>query len=322
MMNHLLDVQGIKKYFSVTDFFGREIYSIKAVDDVSFYMDQGEIYGLVGESGCGKSTLGRCILNLIPATDGKVILQGKDFFSLKEGDIKKLRQDIQMIFQDPYLALNPKKRVGNILMEVLIIKGVADEKERYFTALDILEKVGLRPEHFYRFPHEFSGGQRQRIGIARALLMEPKLIICDEPVSALDVSIQAQILNLLLDAKRKMNMSYLFVTHNMSIVRHVSDRIGVMYLGHLIEEAATDDLFRTPQHPYTQALLSAAAVPNPHIKKDRIPLTGELPSPMNIPAGCVFSGRCPYVRDDCKKYRPTLLAKEQTLSHRVACFYA
>lgn len=311
----VLEAEHVKKYFPIKGSFRKNVAQVKAVDDVSLTMYEGETVGLVGETGCGKSTLGRTLLKILEPTGGKILFQGKDISAYSEKDMRPLRRDMQMIFQDPYTSLNPRKRVGSILEEALTIQGL--KKNREELGMEILNRVGLRKEHYFRFPHEFSGGQRQRVGIARALILNPKMIICDEPVSALDVSIQSQIINLLLDLQQEKNLAYLFIAHDMSVVKYISDRIGVMYLGHLVEESATDDLFGMPLHPYTQALLSAVPHTNPHVKKERIVLEGDVPSPINPPAGCVFHTRCKYCMPVCKEISPE--RKEVTTEHFVCC---
>jgi oligopeptide transport system ATP-binding protein len=317
----LLEVNNLKKFFPVKKGllnFAKEKTFVQAVNDVSFNLYSGETYGLVGESGCGKSTTGRTLLKLIDPTEGQAVYKGKDIFSISGQEMAKVRQDIQMVFQDPYSSLNPRKRIGKTLEEPLVIHGIGTPKERTEIVMDILDKVGLQLEHYYRYPHEFSGGQRQRIGLARALILNPKILIMDEPVSALDVSIQSQILNLLKKLQKDLDLSYLFISHDMSVVRHISDRIGVMYLGRLVEEAPTDVLFESPLHPYTQALLSAVPVPKSSAtKKERVILKGELPSPMNPPSGCVFHTRCPFAMDRCKTEIPQ--KKQITENHLVAC---
>ena len=316
----VLRAEQVKKYFPVQGGLGRPKRMVKAVDGVDLEVKKGEIYGLVGETGCGKSTLGRTLIRLTEPTEGKVQILGKEITGLHGHDLRNMRQDVQMVFQDPYTSLDPRQKVGDILMEALEIHGIGSKSQRMEAALEILEKVGLRLEHFYRYPHEFSGGQRQRIGLARALILNPKIIICDEPVSALDVSIQAQIINLLQDLREKEGISFLFIAHDMSVVKYVSDRIGVMYLGNMMEEAETEELFSNTLHPYAKALLSAVPNPNPHHKRERINLKGELPSPMNPPSGCVFHTRCPYATEECSLGKPEL--KEVKPGHKVACLKA
>lgn len=311
----VIKAENVCKYFDVKG--GKNKSKVKAVDGVSLELYEGETYGLVGESGCGKSTLGRTLIRLLDPTSGKITLDGTDIASISKEEMRSMRQKVQMVFQDPYTSLNPRKRVGDILIEALEIHNIGQKQERMAIAMKILGKVGLRPEHFYRYPHEFSGGQRQRVGLARALILNPKIVICDEPVSALDVSIQSQIINLLQELQREGNLSYLFIAHDMSVVKYISDRIGVMYLGHLVEEAETDELFENTLHPYTQALLSAVPDTNPHVKKDRIILDGDLPSPMNPPSGCVFHTRCPKACEKCASRVPQL--KEIRPGHKVAC---
>ena len=317
MSELLLEVSGLKKYFPITGgILGRKQGEVKAVDDVSFYVKKGETLGIVGESGCGKSTTGRLLMRLIEASDGKVTFEDKEITSMSKAELRKTRRDIQMVFQDPYASLNPRHSVEQILEEPLIVHGIGTREERRKRVKDMLEVVGLSSYHARRYPHQFSGGQRQRIGIAKALMTKPKLIIADEPVSALDVSIQAQVLNLMKDIQREFQLTYIFIAHDLSVVRHISDRVGVMYLGRLIELAESEDLYENPKHPYTQALLSAVPVPDPDIKKETILIEGELPSPANPPSGCAFHTRCSQVMDICKAQRP----EERNLNgHSVAC---
>ena len=314
----ILQAQDVKKYFPIRGAMGRVVNHVKAVDGVSLELYRGETYGLVGETGCGKSTLGRTLIALTPATEGGIRVEGQDLTKMKPGPLRSMRRRIQMVFQDPYTSLDPRQRIGDILMEVLAIQGIGSTRqERQALVMETLSKVSLRPEHFYRFPHEFSGGQRQRVGLARALILNPDLIVCDEPVSALDVSVQSQIINLLQDLQEERGLTYLFISHDMSVIRYTSNRVGVMYLGHLVEEAATDDLFAMPLHPYTQVLLSAVPAANPHTKKQRIVLEGDLPSPINPPGGCVFHTRCPYAMGICGQQCPAM--REVMPGHRVAC---
>lgn len=316
----LLDVRGLKKYFPVKGPLGSlggvKGY-VKAVNDVSFQLNEGETLGIVGESGCGKSTMGRTILRLTDPTEGQAFYRDEDIFQLSGKELQKIRKDMQMVFQDPYSSLNPRKRIGQTLEEPLAIHSIGEQKERTERVMDIMNKVGLQLDHYYRYPHEFSGGQRQRIGLARALVVNPQIVISDEPVSALDVSIQSQIINLLQKLQEEYKLTYLFIAHDISVVRHISDRIGVMYLGQMVEQAPTASLFATPLHPYTQALLSAVPIPNPLKKKERIILQGEIPSPMNPPSGCIFHTRCPYAMDVCKQEVP--VQTEVATQHVVAC---
>lgn len=319
--NPILDVRNLKKYFPVMGKLGSLggiKNHVKAVNDVSFQLYEGETYGLVGESGSGKSTTGRTILRLTDATDGQAFYQGKDIFKLSSKELKEIRKDLQMVFQDPYSSLNPRIRIGEMLEEPMIIHKIGgDKQQRRQHVFDILERVGLLPDHYYRFPHEFSGGQRQRLGLARALIANPKVIICDEPVSALDVSIQSQIINLLKHLQKDFGLTYLFITHDISVVRHISDRIGVMYLGDIVEEAPTDSLFTEPLHPYTKALFSAVPSTTRTKPKERIVLRGEIPSPLNPPSGCAFRTRCPFAMEICKHEVPK--QREVHPQHKVAC---
>ncbi|NLJ83580.1 MAG: dipeptide ABC transporter ATP-binding protein [Halanaerobiaceae bacterium] len=315
----LLEVKNLKKYFPVkAGVLRKTVAHVKAVDGVSFHINEGETLGLVGESGCGKSTTGHTILRLLEATGGEVIFDGKDVLSLNRREMREIRKEMQIIFQDPYASLNPRMTVGEIIAEPLIIhKLVKNKEERREKVAWLLDSVGLTADHMSRFPHEFSGGQRQRIGIARALAVNPRLIIADEPVSALDVSIQAQVINLLQDLQKKFSLTYLFIAHDLSVVKHISDRIGVMYLGKIVELADKDELFNNPLHPYTKALLSAIPVPDPEHKKERIILKGDVPNPVNPPKGCPFHPRCPSAKDICKQVVPEL--KDYGNGHFASC---
>lgn len=314
----LLQVRNLKKHFPVTSgVFSKVNGWIKAVDDVSFDVYAGETLGLVGESGCGKTTTGRCLLRLEEPTSGQVVFEGSDILKMNNQELRRLRKEMQIIFQDPYGSLNPRMTVGEIVGEALTIHGVASGKEKEENVENLLKVVGLSPYHARRYPHEFSGGQRQRIGIARALALRPKLIVCDEPVSALDVSIQSQILNLLDDLQEEFNLTYIFIAHNLSVVEHISDRVGVMYLGKMVELSDSNTLYTSPQHPYTQALLSAIPVPDPDHRSERIVLEGDVPSPIDPPSGCTFHPRCPYCQDICRQEQPKWRQKDT--NHFVAC---
>ena len=316
----LLEVEGLKKWFpSKSKPFSKEKVYIKAVDGVSFTLNKGETLGVVGESGCGKSTMGRSVLRLLEPTEGKVYFEGKDFTAMKSAELRKFRTDLQIIFQDPYASLDPRMTVGDIIAEPLDIQLKLKPEERLERVLKTMKRVGLNTKYFNRYPHEFSGGQRQRIGIARAIVLEPKLMVCDEPVSALDVSIQAQVLNLLMDLQKEMGMAYIFISHDLSVIKHISDRVMVMYLGHVVEVADKADLYNHSMHPYTIALLSAIPVADRKHKKEKIVLEGDLPSPANPPSGCVFHTRCWKAQDICKTQVPEL--KDCGNGHCCACHF-
>ncbi len=328
-MENLLKVENLVQKFDLnTDFLDKfkfkngkitiEKKLVNAVNDVSFEIKKGEVFGLVGESGCGKSTTAKTVIKIYDPKDGKIIFKGEDISDYNYKEMLPVRKNIQMIFQDPYASLNPRQRLQDIIMEPMLFHNlVADKKEAYEKMLDIIERVGLRKEHAYRFPHQFSGGQRQRIGIARALAVEPEFIIADEPVSALDVSIQAQILNILMDLKEEFGFSYLFIAHDLSVVKHISDRLGVMYLGYIVEKGDKAKIFDNPLHPYTKALFSAVPTIDEAKVSDPIELKGEVPNPTQLPAGCYFHGRCPYSKKICKEERPALIEIED--NHQVAC---
>ena len=316
----LIEVQNLVKYYPVLGgILRRPVAWIKAVDNVSFSIGKGETLSLVGETGCGKTTVGLAILSLIPHTSGGVLFEDVDLFSLDRQSLKKYRRDMQIVFQDPFSSLDPRLPVGESIAEGLVIHGIGSEKERFEKVLETMDKVGLEDYHAMRYPHEFSGGQRQRIGIARALIMQPKFIMLDEPVSALDVSVQAQILNILKDLQQEFELTYLFVAHNLAVVEHISDQVAVMYLGRIIEKAGRVELFSRPMHPYTQALISAIPAAHPKLKKDRIILKGDVPSALNPPKGCHFHPRCPVAREDCAEIDPPL--DELYPGHFVACRY-
>ncbi|MFL5921763.1 MAG: ABC transporter ATP-binding protein [Gaiellaceae bacterium] len=323
--DELLVVDNVRKYFPITRgiIFQKEIASVKAVDGVSFSIKPGETLGIVGESGCGKSTLARCIVRLLDTTDGRVVFEGRDITNLSRPAMRPIRREMTMIFQDPYASLNPRKRVGFIIGEPLVVHNLGTDAEIKRRVQELLEVVGLNPEHYNRFPHEFSGGQRQRIGVARALAVNPKLIVCDEPVSALDVSVQAQILNLLKDLQDDFGLTYVFIAHDLNVVRHISDRVMVMYLGKVAEVASRDLLYREPKHPYTGALLSAVPIANPEVGRQReaIVLEGDVPSPVNPPSACNFHPRCPrFVEGHCDVEEPPLYSFGN--GHVAACHYA
>ncbi len=318
----LVEVRNLQMYFPVTAgiIFQRAVAQIKAVDDVSFFVRKGETLGLVGESGCGKTTTGRCILQLYKPTGGQVHFEGEELTSMSTRQMRVMRRKMQVIFQDPYSSLNPRMTAGNIIGEPLIVHGLVNSKEEYRDRVaELLQNVGLNPYMADRFPHEFSGGQRQRIGVARALSVDPSFIVCDEPVSALDVSIQAQIVNLLEDLQEQFDLTYLFIAHDLSVVRHISNRVAVMYLGHIVEIADRNEIYANPLHPYTRALLSAVPIPDPIIdaQRERILLSGEVPSPLNPPSGCVFHPRCPIAIDECQGVIPEL--REVEPDHWAAC---
>ena len=316
----LLEVTNLKKYFPIKGgVFSQTIGYVYAVDDVSFTVNKGETLGLVGESGCGKSTTGRTILRLIEPTDGKIHFEDQDVTTLDKNAMRSLRREMQIIFQDPYASLNPRMTVGSIIGEPLEIHKIAKGSEKTERVASLLQKVGLRAGDMRKYPHEFSGGQRQRIGIARALALNPKLIVCDEPVSALDVSIQAQVINLLEDLQEEFGLSYLFIAHNLNVVEHISDRVAVMYLGQIVELASDTDLYSDPQHPYTEALLSAVPIPDPTVRKKRIILEGDVPSPIDPPSGCHFHTRCMYKEKVCEEEAPEF--KHIGNGHWVACHF-
>jgi oligopeptide transport system ATP-binding protein len=320
---NLIEVHNLKMYFPVTSgvLFQRVVGHVKAVDDISFFVRRGETLGLVGESGCGKTTTGRCILQLYRPTEGRVLFENRDLCQMKGRELRAMRREMQIIFQDPYASLNPRMTAGNIIGEPLIVHGMARGKQEYRDRVSqLLTLVGLNPYMADRFPHEFSGGQRQRIGVARALAVNPKLIVCDEPVSALDVSIQAQIVNLVEELQEQFTLTYLFIAHDLSVVRHISHRVAVMYLGHIVEIADRNEVYANPLHPYTKALLSAVPIPDPIIdaERERIILTGEVPSPLNPPSGCVFHPRCASATQPaCQEHLPEL--REVASNHWVSC---
>lgn len=311
--HHLVEVRGLVKHFPVEN--SDDV--VRAVDGVSFEIFRGETLGLVGESGCGKSTVGRCLLRLIEPTAGEVKFEGRDVLSLGKTEMRELRRQMQIVFQDPYASLNPRMKVGDIVGEPLVIHKVGTKKERNDRVAELLKRVGLDPDYRKRYSHEFSGGQRQRIGVARTLALNPKLIVADEPVSALDVSVQAQVVNLLQDLQQEFGLAYLFISHGLAVVEHISQRVAVMYLGRIVEVATAADLYANPLHPYTQALLSAIPVPDPKQKRDRIVLQGDVPTPINPPSGCRFRTRCPIAIDECARIDPEL--REISSGHTVAC---
>ena len=317
----LIRVENLVKYFPVrTGLLQRTVNFVRAVDNVSFTIQEGETLGLVGETGCGKTTVGRAILRLIEPTSGSVTFEGREILHLSGREMKDVRREMQIIFQDPYASLDPRVPIGESVMEGLNIHGIGTAEQRFEIMIDVLRWVGLEAYHARRYPHEFSGGQRQRIGIARALALMPKFIICDEPVSALDVSIQSQILNILKDAQSEFNLTYLFIAHKLSVVEHISNRVAVMYLGRIVELTTRDELYRNPIHPYAKALMSAIPIPNPHLKRERTILKGDIPSPLNPPEGCQFHTRCPVAMDICSQNEPEF--REVRMDHWVACWLA
>jgi oligopeptide transport system ATP-binding protein len=320
MKEKILQVNDLKKYFPIKKgLLGKTVNNVKAIDGISFFVEQGETLGLVGESGCGKSTTARVILRLLEPTAGQVMFRGQDITTFSTAQMRNLRKDIQIIFQDPYASLNPRMTVGQMLKEAFTIHG--EKKGHEMEEVEkLLEIVGIRAEQMKKYPHEFSGGQRQRIGFARALALRPSLILCDEPVSALDVSIQAQILNLMRNLQKELNLTYLFISHDLSVVRHVSDRIAVMYLGKIVETADKHELYTNPKHPYTKALLSSVPIPRPGAKKERIILKGTIPSPLNPPQGCRFNTRCPMAKDICREKEPQYA--EVGTRHYTACHFS
>jgi oligopeptide/dipeptide ABC transporter ATP-binding protein len=318
----LVEIKSLKKYFPIRKgVLQREFARVHAVDDVTLEVRKGETIGLVGESGCGKSTLGRCVVRLLEPTEGDIVFEGRSIGKLKPRALRPLRREMQMVFQDPYASLNPRKRVGTIISDPMKIHGIGDRGERKKRVEELLEVVGLSPEHYNRFPHEFSGGQRQRIGVARALALRPKLVVADEPVSALDVSIQAQMVNLLEELQDEFGLTYVFIAHDLGVVRHVSDRIAVMYLGKLVELSPAEELYTRPIMPYTEALLSAVPIPDPDLseKRERIVLAGDVPSPIHPPSGCRFHPRCRYATDICSQIEPPLV--DYGNGHLAACHH-
>ncbi|MBR4880164.1 MAG: dipeptide ABC transporter ATP-binding protein [Clostridia bacterium] len=318
-MSEILRVNDLKTHYRISKGFSlKDKGAIKAVDGVSFFVNEGETFGLVGESGCGKTTLGKAILGLVPTTAGNVEFMGKNITGMSRDEMREVRRNLQVIFQDPYGCLDPRKTVEQIIAEPMVVHKIGNKKERHDRVRELMDVVGLSPAHIYRYPHEFSGGQRQRIGIARALILNPKLIICDEPVSALDVSIQSQVLNLLNDLQDKYGLTYIFIAHGLPVVKYISNRIGVMYLGKMVEMSESEELYAKPLHPYTQALMSAIPIPDPTHEKEQIILEGEIPSPLNPPSGCHFHTRCRFAEPRCAQEEPPFVEYEK--GHYVACW--
>lgn len=321
MTENILEVKNLKKYYEHrSGFLNRDVHAVKAVDGISLSVKEGEILGIVGESGCGKSTLGRAILRLIEPTSGEVYFAGKDILALSKEEMRRQRSNMQIIFQDPAASLNPRMTVGEIIGEPIEVNELSSGKDKEERIYELMDMVGINRSYINRFPHEFSGGQRQRIGIARALAVNPRLIICDEPVSALDVSVRAQVLNLMYDLKEKLNLTYIFISHDLSVVHHICDRVAVMYLGRIVEIADKQQLYSNPVHPYTKALLSAIPVPDPEQRRERIIIQGDVPNPSNPPSGCHFHKRCTYVAERCSKTMPEYVEVEE--NHSVLCYLA
>ena len=319
LTKELVEVEHLVKYFPVrAGLMQKVVAQVQAVDDVSFTVRAGETLGMVGESGCGKTTIGRAMLRLVEPTSGSVFFEGKNMLKMRGQELKEMRRNVQTIFQDPYASLDPRMPIGESVMEGLNIHGIGTRQERFDIMLATLKKVGLEDYHARRYPHEFSGGQRQRIGIARALALRPKFIVCDEPVSALDVSIQSQVLNILKDLQGEFGLTYLFIAHNLSVVEHISDRVAVMYLGKMVELTGREELFRNPLHPYTKALMSAIPIPEPGLKRDRTILKGDVPSPLHPPSGCRFHPRCPVAKDICSQQEPVF--RQISADHWVSCW--